>query len=199
MRVLVACEFSGIVREAFRARGHDAWSCDLLPCEHQIKEPHIQGDCMEAIQRGWDIIIMHPPCTALALCGNATYGFGMAKNSLRLEALDWTERLWRSALRHAPSVALENPKNVLASRIGPKTQTIHPWQFGHTEQKETWLWLHGLPALFSTDDVFDEMMMLPKNKRERIHYMSPSDKRGHERSITFSGIADAMAEQWGSL
>lgn len=196
-RILIACEFSGVVREAFRSfSGNDAFSCDLLPCEDNRPDHHIQGDCVEVIKRGWDCIIMHPPCTAIALCGNSTYGSGMPRHEARLSSLDWTAALWELAKAHSPLVALENPKNVLGSRIGRKTQTVHPWQFGHMEQKETWLWLHGLPPLMPTNDVYREMMKLPRKERERLHFMSPSADRGHKRSITFSGIAQAMAEQW---
>jgi hypothetical protein len=195
-RILICCEHSGVVREAFRGAGHDAWSCDILPAS-DASLFHFQADCVTVIPQGWDLIVMHPPCTAIALCGNSTYGRGMPKHGDRLSALDWTESLWRLACRHSPRVALENPKNVLGARIGPKTQTVHPWQFGHMEQKETWLWLNGLPPLLPTQNVYEDMMKLPRKQRERIHFMSPSSRRGHERSITFSGIARAMAETWG--
>lgn len=194
MRVLVCCEFSGIVRDSFSARGHHAVSCDLLPCERPGR--HLQCDVMDVLGYGWDLIMMHPPCTKIALCGNATYGRGMARHSERIAALDWTELLWRTAVSLCPRVGLENPKNVLGARIGKRTQTIHPWQFGHLEQKETWLWLHGIPKLNPTEIVYDEMMKLPRNQRERIHYMAPSDTRGQERSRTFPGIARAMSLQW---
>lgn len=197
MRILIGCEESGAVRDAFAALGHDAFSCDLLPARNG--GAHFQQDILELLRmtRGqWDIVILHPPCTALALCGNSTYGRGMAKHAQRLEALDWTEALWREATAHCAHVMLENPKNVLGARIGRHSQVIHPWQFGHPEQKETWLWLHGLPPLVETQNVYEEMMALPKAKRERIHYMSPSDTRARDRSVTFSGIATAIAEQW---
>ncbi len=195
MKILIGCEFSGRVRDAFAARGHDAWSCDLLPSENQGN--HIQGDIWAALRDSWDFIILHPPCTRIALCGNATYGRGKPKHAGRLEALAWTEALWNAARDCSSRVALEQPKSVLGSRIGKRSQAIQPYQFGHLEQKETWLWLHGLPLLTETNNVFDEMMKLPRKERERIHFMSPSESRGHERSRTFTGIADAMAEQWG--
>lgn len=196
MRILVACEFSGTVRDAFARRGCDAWSCDLLPSETEGN--HILGDCMEAIAIGWDKILMHPPCTALCLSGNASYGRGMPKHAERRKAIEWTAALWRHAKAHATSVMMENPKNVMSAFIGKKTQTIHPWQFGHPEMKETWLWLHNLPPLIPTNDVHDEMMKLPKKDRERLHYASPGVNRWKLRSTTFTGIAEAMADQWGA-
>lgn len=195
MRVLVACEFSGVVRDAFRARGHDAWSCDLLPTE--VDGPHIQGDIINALDQGWDLIMMHLPCTAIALCGNATYGRGMPKHEERVAAISWTAFIWNRAIQVCGKVGFENPKNVMGKVIGKRTQVIHPFEFGHPERKETWLWLHGLPPLVATNNVYAEMMKLPKRQRERLHYMSPSKNRGHERSRTYEGIANAMAEQWG--
>lgn len=197
MRVLVACEYSGTVRDAFAAKGHDAWSCDLLATEKPGN--HLQQDVFEAIGlRGWDIIILHPPCTRIALCGNSTYGRGMPKHSDRLKQIEWTADLWATAKMAARiGAVMENPKNVMAARIGKRTQAIHPWQFGHPEQKETWLWIHNLLPLTPTKIVYDEMMQLPRKQRERLHFMSPSVNRGHERSRFFPGIAAAMADQWG--
>ena len=201
LKVLVACEFSGVVRDAFRALGHDAWSNDLLSSE--VDGPHIRGDCMAALSsHEWDLAILHPPCTRIALCGNATYGRGMPKHAARIEAINWTRALWEKAINGANKnirVAMENPKNVMGPVIGKRTQAIQPWQFGHMEQKETWLWLHNLPPLKPTKDVYEAMMKLPRNERERLHFMSPSANRGHERSRTFPGIASAMAAQWGAL
>lgn len=198
MKILVGCEYSGTVRDAFARLGHDAWSCDLLPSETEGN--HLQMDVLDSVERRiWDLIILHPPCTAIAICGNSTYGKRMPKNSERVTALAWTRNLWDEATRRCKHVALENPKNVLGAVIGKKTQSIHPWQYGHPEQKETWLWLHGLPPLMPTDDVYDEMMLLPKKQRERLHYMSPSANRGKERARFFKGWADAMATQWGNL
>lgn len=196
MRVLVACEFSGIVRDAFRARGHDAWSCDLLPCEGD-PQWHIQGDVLKVLGDGWDLIILHPPCTKIALCGNSTYGRGKPRHNERVDAVAWTVALWERTKQVCPKVCMENPKNVMGPVIGKRTQVIQPFQFGHLERKETWLWLHGLPPLKETANVFQEMMRLPKHQRERIHYMSPRPNRGHERSRFFAGWAKAMAEQWG--
>lgn len=195
MNVLVACEFSGIVRNAFRARGHNAWSNDILQTESEGN--HYQCDIMESFNKqNWDLVIMHLPCTKIALCGNSTYGTGMIKHHERIEAIKWTQTIWELAVKNFEKVVFENPKNVMGKYIGKRTQVIHPYQFGHPERKETWLWLKGLPSLTETNYVFNEMMALPRNKRERLHYMSPSETRGHERSRTFTGIAEAMATQW---
>ena len=153
---------------------------------------------MEAVAAGGDLAILHPPCTALGLCGNRHYGNGCEKNNLRLDALDWTEGLWNLAKKRFNHVALENPKSIIGRRIGPHT-TVHPWQYGHPEQKETWLWLHNLPELKPTKIVYEEMMKLPRKERERVFFASPSATRGHDRAITFQGIAEAMADQWGNL
>jgi|SRR5690554_3427460 len=200
MKVLVACEYSGKVREAFRRRGHDAWSNDLLPADDG-SEFHIQGDCAEVIKsREWDLIIMHPPCTALTVAGNSTYGEGQRKYDERLEAVAWTVALWGLAKSHSKAVAMENPVGVLPRMGGIKpAQYVQPWMFGHMEQKKTGLWLHNLPKLTDTHNVYNEMMKLPKSERERLHYLPPSKDRWKIRSETFQGIADAMAEQWGAL
>lgn len=196
MKILIGCEFSGIVRAAFAKRGHDAWSCDLLPTDKAGQ--HYACDVFTALtEQKWDIVILHPPCTCLSLSGNSTYGIGMTRHQARIDALAWTKNLWEAAKQNSKGVALENPANVLAAAIGRKTQTIQPWQFGHLEQKQTWLWLHKLPLLKATKDVKFEMMKLPKNQRERLHYLPPSAVRWKIRSTTFTGIADAMAEQWG--
>ena len=199
MNILIGCEYSGIVREAFRKKGHCAYSCDILPADDQ-SEWHIQNDVISAINEAlpWDLIILHPPCTALTVAGNSTYGKGMPKSHERLKALAWTHELWRIAKTRANQVALENTVGVLNSAEGmPKPHYVHPWQFGHPEQKKTGLWLHNLPPLKPTNDVYDEMMLLPKNERQRLHYLPPSADRWKIRSTTFQGIADAMADQWG--
>jgi len=197
MNVLVACEYSGVVRDAFIKRGHDAISCDLLPTD--AEGPHIQGDCVGVIEsQQWDLIIMHPPCTALTVAGNSTYGEGQPKYSERLSSVEWTKNLWESAKAHATSVAMENPVGVLPRMGGLKpSQYVQPWMFGHLEQKKTGLWLHNLPLLVETNNVYDEMMRLPKRERERLHYLPPSADRWKIRSTTFQGIANAMACQWG--
>jgi len=197
MKVLVACEYSGRVREAFRALGHDAYSCDLLPADDKSWWHH-EGCCMPVIADtdiDWDLIIMHPPCTALAVSGNAWYGANMPKNAERHRSIAWTMALFDHAKNHAPMVAMENPVGVLP--IKP-TQYVQPWMFGHPESKKTGLWLHNLPKLVETDNVHAEFLGLPKNKQQRLHYLPPSADRWKIRSTTFQGIADAMAEQWST-
>lgn len=194
MRVLVACEYSGAVREAFRAQGHDAWSCDLLPCDDG-SQFHYQGDCWEVIKKGWDLIIMHPPCTALAVSGNAHYGTGKPKNHLRVEAIKWTLDLYEHAKNHAPKVCFENPVGVLPVK---PSQYVQPYEYGHPESKKTGLWLHNLPNLVPTKILqkpdrgyWDNQTPSGQNK------LAPSEDRWKIRSATYQGIADAMAKQWG--
>lgn len=186
MRVLVACEYSGKVREAFRKRGHDAWSNDLLPADDGSRY-HLQRDCIEAITTcgKWDLIIMHPPCTALAVSGNRWYGKGMPKHQERIDSIEWTMGLWELAKKSSPMVAMENPVGVLP--IKP-TQYIQPWQFGHGETKNTGLWLHNLPPLEPTNIV--------EGREQRIWKLPQTADRWKIRSETFQGIADAMATQW---
>ena len=196
MKVLVAYERSGIVREAFRDLGHDAWSNDIVPADDGSIR-HLQIDAREAIaSSGWDLIVMHCPCTALAVSGNAWYGRGKPKHKERLEAIEYTLGMLEHAKRYAPRVALENPVGVLSQRLRP-SQYIQPYQFGHPESKNTGLWLHDLPLLTSTNDVKAAYDALPKAQAQRLHYLSPSSDRARIRSETFSGIADAMAQQWG--
>ncbi len=196
LSVLVACEFSGTVSGAFRRAGHDAWSCDLLPTEG---DPcwHFQEDMRLAIKRhAWDIIIIHIECTRMAVCGNATW----AGTQERQDAVDNAVTIWELAREYSDHVAMENPASVLFPALrqhGADVQYIQPWQHGHAEQKKTGLALWGVPRLKETVNVYEEMMLLPRKERERIHFMSPSPMRGHERSRFFPGIADAMASQWG--
>ena len=194
MKVLIACEYSGVVREAFRKRGHDAWSCDLLPADDG-SQYHFEGDCWPIIAQGWDLIIMHPPCTALAVSGNRHYGTGKPKNHLRAEAIEWTLSLYDHAKQYAPRVAFENPVGVLPVK---PTQYVQPYQFGHPESKKTGLWLHNLPPLTDTNTLpkpergyWDNQTPSGQNK------LAPSADRWKIRSTTYQGIADAMAEQWG--
>lgn len=199
--VLVACEYSRTVSGAFLKLGHDAWSNDILDADHS-PEWHIKGDCVAAIKsRPWDLIIVHIPCTAMAVCGNRTYGKGNEKHHMRQEAIDWSVSVWDVACEQSDCVAMENPASVLfpvlRDQRGADIQYIQPWQFGHMEQKKTGLALKGLPRLVETDNVYSQMMQLPKNQRERIFYMPPSEDRGKERSKFFGGFADAMAIQWG--
>jgi hypothetical protein len=200
MRVLVACEYSATVSNAFRRLGHEAWSNDILPTEGDPAW-HIQGHCEVAIaSRQWDLIIVHIPCTAMAVCGNSTYGAGMPKHQERIDALKWSLRVWDFACHYSDRVAMENPASVLFPMLraerGADVQYVQPYQFGHLEQKKTGFALHGLPRLKETHNVYAEMMKLPKHVRERVHYMSPGKDRAKERARFYAGFADAMANQW---
>lgn len=185
MRVLIACEFSGTVRDAFRKVGHDAWSCDLLPTDKPGQ--HYQGDIFEFIhsQMGFDMMIAHPPCTHLAVSGARWF---KEKQKEQAEALLFVEKL---CAVNIPMVCIENPISILSSRWRKPEQIIQPWQFGHGETKATCLWLKGLPKLEPTNIV--------EGRENRIHRMPPSPERWKERSKTYQGIADAMAQQWGDL
>lgn len=191
MKILVACEYSGIVRDAFTAKGHDATSCDLLPSDTPGK--HYQGDVLDILDQGWDLMVAHPPCTDLAVSGAAWFKEKIA-DGRQQRALDFVQKLLDAPI---PKIALENPVSVISSRIRKPDQIIQPYMFGHLEQKTTCLWLKGLPELAETNNVKDEMLKLPRNIRERLHYLPPSKDRWKFRSTTFQGIADAMAEQWG--
>lgn len=183
MRVLVACEFSGVVREAFRKRGHDAWSCDLLRAEDG-SEFHIQGRVENHLfDEAWDLMIAHPPCTHLAVSGARWF---KEKREEQEAALQFVRDLMAAPI---PRIAIENPVSVISSRIRKPDQIIQPWQFGHGETKATCLWLKGLPKLIPTNVV--------NGRENRVHRMPPRPDRWKERSRTFQGIADAMAEQWG--
>ena len=182
MRVLVACEFSGTVRDAFIARGHDAMSCDLLPTEKP--GPHYQGDVRDILCNGWDLMIAHPPCTHLAVSGARWF---TEKRDEQAEALDFVRELLAAPI---PKIAVENPVGIISSRIRRPDQVIHPWMFGHGETKATCLWLKGLPLLEPTNMV--------SGREARIHKLPPTADRWKLRSLTYQGIADAMAEQWGS-
>ena len=181
MRLLIACEFSGIVREAFRKRGHDAWSCDLLTTE--ILGQHIQGDVLAVLNDGWDLMIAHPPCTHLAVSGARWF---KDKQKEQAEALEFVRALLAAPIPH---IALENPISIISSRIRKPDQIIQPWQFGHPETKATCLWLKNLPPLIPTNIV--------EGRANRVHREPPGPERWKNRSRTYQGIAVAMAEQWG--
>ena len=194
-KILIACEYSGTVRDAFIKLGHDAISCDLLPTD--VTGPHHQGDVYDMLDQHWDLIIAHPPCTALTVAGNSTYGEGQPKYEERLASAVWTKKLWDRCCEKSDRVCFENPVGVLQRLAGfIKPTYIQPYHFGHMEQKKTGLFLHGLPPIKPTNNVYDEMMLLPKNIRERLHYLPPSPDRWKIRSTTYQGIADAMAAQW---
>ena len=183
MNVLIACEFSGVVRDAFTDAGHNAWSCDLLPSEKPGQ--HYQGDVADLLHYGndWDLMIAHPPCTHLAVSGARWFG---EKREEQERALDFVSLLMDAPI---PRIALENPVSVISSRIRKPDQIIQPWMFGHGETKATCLWLKGLPKLVPTDVV--------DGRAERVWRLGPSPDRWKERSRTLPGIAAAMAEQWG--
>jgi hypothetical protein len=195
MKVLVACEYSGIVRESFKAKGHDAWSCDLLPTE--IPGKHHQGDVFDIINDGWDLMVAHPPCTYLSNSGVSW----LHKDEGRWVRMEEGALFFRKLLEaNIKMKAIENPimHKYAKEIIGRKqTQIVQPWMFGHPESKATCLWLEGLTPLTETNNVKEEMLKLPDSQRQRLHYLPPSPNRWKERSRTFKGIALAMAEQWG--
>lgn len=196
MRVLVACEFSGAVRDAFAAKGHDAWSCDILPTDKPGQ--HIQGDVLSVLGDGWDLMVAHPPCTHLAVSGAAWF---YRKQKEQAEALEFVQRLMDAPIER---IALENPVSIISSRIRKPEQIIHPWQFGHSAMKTTCLWLKNLPKLIPTDVVDRGIVHVhASGKRSSQWSMDtfklPAKIRAKERSKTFQGIANAMADQWGSL
>lgn len=181
MRVLVACEFSGVVREAFIARGHEAVSCDLM--ETEIPGPHIVGDVMEHLDEGWNLMVAFPPCTFLAVSGARWF------KDRPQEQEDALKFVWDLMNAPIPYIAIENPIGVISSKIRRPDQIIQPWMFGHGETKATCLWLDGLEELKPTEIV--------GGREARVHKMGPGPNRGRERGRTYTGIARAMAEQWG--
>ena len=187
MRVLVACEFSGAVRDAFAARGHEAVSCDLLPSEKP--GPHHQGDVVELLEDGWDLLIAHPPCTYLCNSGVRWLWEQPGRPRKMEAAVDFFRQLLYAPI---PRRAVENPipHRYAVAAIGRKyDQLVQPWQFGHGETKATCLWLHGLPYLRPT--------CIVKRRYARVHKMPGGPRQSTERSRTYRGIAEAMAEQWG--
>jgi hypothetical protein len=181
MRVLIACEFSGIVRDAFAARGHDAWSCDLLPSEQPGK--HFQCDVRGIMDYGWQLLVCHPPYTHLAVSGARWFKDKLKEQA---EALEFVRLLLNAPIRR---IALENPISIISSRIRKPDQIIQPWQFGHGEVKATCLWLKNLPPLKPTNIV--------EGRKPRVHFASPGPDRWKECSRTLPGVAAAMALHWG--
>lgn len=185
MRVLVACEYSGRVRDAFINGGHDAMSCDLLPTDSP--GPHYHGSVMDVLNDGWDLMIAHPPCTHLAVSGARHFAEKRA-DGRQQEAIDFFLALARAPI---PRIAIENPVCIMSSVWRKPDQTIQPWQYGHGETKATCLWLKNLPHLVPTNIV--------SGRDARIHKMPPSENRWKLRSQTYQGIANAMADQWGDI
>jgi len=182
MKILIACEFSGTVRDAFGRLGHDTWSCDIEPTERPGK--HITADALTVLGEGWDMMICHPPCTYLAVAGARWFAGRMPEQR---RAIEFAQQLWSAPI---PRICMENPVSVLSTAICKPDQIIQPWQFGHGETKATCLWLKNLPLLVPTNIV--------EGREARIHRMPPSPDRQKNRSRTYQGIADAMAMQWGS-
>jgi len=200
VRALIGCESSARVRDAFRARGWDAWSYDLLPCESDPRW-HVQGDVRRAFREHWDLGIFHPPCTFLTISANkwmkpeyeSKYP---TRKQDREDAASFFMELWNAPI---PRIAIENPIGVMSTRFRKPDQVIQPWMFGHPETKATCLWLKGLPKLSPTHmkgDLFAEPE--PEGREQRLHKLPPSPDRWKERSRTFTGIASAMAQQWGT-
>lgn len=207
MKILVACEESQAVTIELRKLGHEAYSCDIEPCSGGHPEWHLQEDVIPLLKKHWDMIIAFPPCTHLAVSGAAWFE-EKRKDGRQREAIEFFMQILNS---DCEKIAVENPVNIISGKYIGKhfedlqdkyglpikpSQSIQPYEYGHAEQKKTCLWLKGLPLLQETDNVYDEMMQLPKNKRERLHYLPPSEDRAKIRSKTYHGIAEAMAEQW---
>jgi len=184
MRVLTGCEYSGRVRRAFRALGHEAWSCDVLPSEDNSPY-HYQCDVRELLGDNWDMAIFHPPCTHLAVSGARWFKDKLPEQA---EALEFVRMLLDAPI---PRIALENPVSIISSHIRKPDQVIQPWQFGHGETKATCLWLKGLPKLIPTDIV--------SGREAKVHRMPPGPDRWKDRSRTYLGVAEAMAAQWGQI
>jgi hypothetical protein len=200
MRVLVACEHTGTVRDAFRSRGHDAWSADLLPSQG----PHHHGDVRDILHDGWDLMIAHPPCTHLAASGAGWTShhprrkqigvrYGLTRVIAQRKDLDFVRELLTAPIER---IAVENPVSVISTRIRPPDQTIQPWMFGHPEAKATCLWLKNLPTLRPTLVILqDRYVNQTPSGQNRL---PPTGNRGLLRARTYPGIADAMADQWGT-
>ena len=184
MNILVACEFSGRVRDAFANNGHNAWSCDLLPSETQGQ--HYQGDVRDMLTQSWDLLIGHPPCTHLAVSGARHFAAKKA-SGVQDEALEFVRMLLSADV---PAICIENPVSIISSRIRKPDQIVQPWQFGHGETKATCLWLKGLPKLQPSNVV--------SGRDPKVHHMPPGPDRWKNRSRTYQGIAKAMADQWGN-
>ena len=200
MKVLVACEYSGVVRDAFLKRGHDTVSCDLLPCESLNSGDHYQCDVRDILDNGWDLMIAHPPCTYLSVSGMHWTTRGLRDPQLTEDALDFVRLLMSADI---PRIAIENPVSVISSRIRKPDQIITPYQFGHDASKKTCLWLDNLPPLKPTQLIEPRIV----NGRKRWgnqtdsgqNKLPPSEDRWKIRSATYAGIAEAMADQWGFL
>ena len=195
MKVLIACEYSGIVREAFKVKGHNSWSCDILPTDKPGQ--HIQDNVLNILDQNWDLMIAHPPCTYLCNSGVSW----LHKQPERWQLMEEGSLFFKILLESTiPKICIENPiqhkyaKEIIQQKY---SQIIQPWMFGDAESKATCLWLKNLSPLVETNNVKDKMLELPINQRQRLHYLPPSKDRWKIRSRTFEGIANAMAGQWG--
>ncbi len=194
MRVLIACEFSGIVTNAFRLKGHEAWSCDILPTDSN-PDWHIQGDVLKQLDKNWDMMIAHPPCTYLCNSGVSW----LHKDESRWIELEKASEFFKTLLEYdIPKICVENPIPHKYGKLPKYSQIVQPYEYGHPERKATCLWLKNLPKLKPTNNVKDEMLKLPKTQQQRTFYV-PIKDRAKNRSITFEGIAKAMVEQWGNV
>ena len=193
MKILVACEESQAVTKEFRKLGHEAYSCDVIECSGGHPEWHLQQDVTELLEDEWDMVIAFPPCTDLAVSGAAWFE-QKRKDGRQQASIDF---FMKFANAKCERIAIENPVGIMSTQWRKPDQIIQPYEFGHMEQKKTCFWLKGLPKLVGTENVQEEMLLLPRNQRERIHYLPPSIDRAKLRSKTFPGIAKAMAQQWG--
>lgn len=194
MRILIACEFSGVVTNAFRLKGHEAWSCDILPTDSN-PDWHIQGDVLKQLNKNWDMMIAHPPCTYLCNSGVSW----LHKDESRWVELEKASEFFKTLLEYdIPKICVENPIPHKYGKLPKYSQIVQPYEYGHPERKATCLWLKNLPKLKPTNNVKDEMLKLPKTQQQRIFYV-PIKDRAKNRSITFEGIAQAMVEQWGNV
>jgi len=196
IKVLIACEYSGTVRDEFLKLGFDAMSCDILPCESEIKGKHYEGNVFDLLygknSNYFDLMIAHPPCTHLSVSGARWFTEGKKPWSLRDDAIEFVQKLMDAPVKH---IAIENPVSVISSYIRKSDQMINPYQFGHKEYKRTCLWLKDLPKLIETDNVKAETDQLHPKEKNRIWWMGSG--KGKERSLFYQGIAKAMAKQWG--
>ena len=192
MKVLVACEESQAVTIELRKLGHEAYSCDIEECSGGHPEWHLQEDVIPLLEKEWDMIIAFPPCTDLAVSGAAW--FEQKRKDGRQQAS--VEFFMKFANAKCKRVAIENPVGIMSTQWRKPDQIVQPYEYGHLEQKKTCFWLKGLPKLVETKNVKEQMLLLPKKERERMHYMSPGPERSKLRSKTFPGIAKAMAMQW---
>ena len=204
-KVLLACEESQTVMKAFRNLGHDAYSCDIIPCSGGFPQYHLQQDVIPLLNENWDLVIAFPPCTYLTISANKWYKdqpkrkSGTLVGAERRKARKDASRFFMEFTKLKCKWAIENPIGVMSSLYRKPDQVIQPWMFGHLEQKATCLWLNNLPKLIETNNVKNQMIGFSDGERQKLHYLSPSKDRAMLRSKTFEGVASAMANQWSDL